>query len=320
MLVLRDELVGLLASWDREGREGERAFFLEAWNGSNSFDTDRISRGTILIPNLCVSICGGIQPDKLTVYLEQAAHALANDGMLQRFQVLVYPDENLWSYRDRVPNKEARSEVFRIFEELADFDPVGWGATPADEFIKFPYFRFDERAQQTFIEWSTDLHRKLPAEEHPLVAQHLAKFDKLFPALALIFHLVESAATGKRGPITNDSALRASAWCDFLETHARRCYGLLVDDGLRSAQALAAKIKHGRLEDGFTARDIRRRRWRYLTSDGAVQAALDWLDEDGWIRGEEIGGQGPGTGRHTWRYHINPKLVKDPNRKAENDE
>jgi len=25
-------------------------------------------------------------------YLEQAAHALANDGMLQRFQVLVYPD------------------------------------------------------------------------------------------------------------------------------------------------------------------------------------------------------------------------------------
>src|ERR671918_1471371 len=42
MLVLRDELVGLLASWDREGREGERAFFLEAWNGNNSFETDRI--------------------------------------------------------------------------------------------------------------------------------------------------------------------------------------------------------------------------------------------------------------------------------------
>ena len=146
-----------------------------------------------------------------------------------------------------------------------------------------------------------------------------AKFDKLFPALALIFHLVDSAATGKHGPITKDSALRASAWCDYLEAHARRCYGLLVDDGLRSAQSLAAKIKGGKLEEGFTARDIRRRRWRYLTTDEAVQAALDWLDDDSWLRAEEIGGQGPGTGRHTWRYHINPK-VKQSQKKAENDE
>lgn len=70
LLVLRDELVGLIASWDREGREGERAFYLEAWNGNASFDTDRIGRGSIFIPNLCVSIFGGIQPDKLTGYLE----------------------------------------------------------------------------------------------------------------------------------------------------------------------------------------------------------------------------------------------------------
>ena len=99
LLVLRDELVGLIATWEREGREGERAFFLEAWNGNQSFDTDRIGRGHISIPNLCASIFGGIQPDKLMVYLEQAAHALANDGMLQRFQVLVYPDPRRWEWR-----------------------------------------------------------------------------------------------------------------------------------------------------------------------------------------------------------------------------
>ena len=42
LLMLRDELVGLVASWEREGREGDRAFFLEGWNGNGSFDTDRI--------------------------------------------------------------------------------------------------------------------------------------------------------------------------------------------------------------------------------------------------------------------------------------
>jgi hypothetical protein len=129
LLVLRDELVGLIATWEREGREGERAFFLEAWNGNQNFDTDRIGRGHISIPNLCASIFGGIQPNKLTVYLEQAAHALANDGMLQRFQLLVYPDARRWEWRDRSPHKAARDAAFAVFEVLADVDPVAWGGS-----------------------------------------------------------------------------------------------------------------------------------------------------------------------------------------------
>jgi len=307
LLVLRDELVGLIATWEREGREGERAFFLEAWNGNQSFDTDRIGRGHISIPNLCVSIFGGIQPDKLTVYLEQAAHALANDGMLQRFQVLVYPDPRRWEWRDRSPDKAARDAAFVVFETLAEFDPVAWGAAPADDFAQFPWFRFDDEAQAVFIEWSEDLHReRLPNEEEPIIRQHLAKFDKLFPALALVFHLVEGAADGIHGPVNKEAALRAAAWCEFLEAHVRRCYGLLKDDGLRAAQTLAAKLERGALEDGFTLRDVRRNQWRNLTSDDAIQAALDWLEDEDWLRGEASGGTGPGSGRRTVRYRINP--------------
>jgi hypothetical protein len=258
LLVLRDELVGLIATWEREGREGERAFFLEGWNGNQSFDTDRIGRGHISIPNLCVSIFGGIQPDKLTVYLEQAAHALANDGMLQRFHVLVYPDARRWEWRDRAPDKTARDAAFAIFEALADFDPVAWGASPANDFAKFAYFCFDTAAQAVFIEWSEDMHRlRIPNEDDPIIRQHLAKFDKLFPALALVFHLVD-CANSVCGPVTREAALRAAAWCEYLEAHARRCYGLLKDDGLRAAQALAAKLERGALEDGFTLRDVRR--------------------------------------------------------------
>ena len=321
LLVMRDELVGLIASWDKEGREGERAFYLEAWNGNASFDTDRIGRGSIFIPNLCVSIFGGIQPDKLTGYLEQAANALANDGMLQRFQLLVFPDHRAWEWRDRIPAKEARDRAFAVFDLLADFDPVAWGAAPVDDFAKFPYFRFDEAAQEIFIEWSGDLHRaRLPAEDHPIIAQHLAKFDKLFPALALILHLTDCAASGQRGPVTAEAALRAAAWCDYLEAHARRCYGLLTDDGLRAAQALADKVRHGKLIDGFTARDVRRNQWRNITSDEAVQAALDWLEDEGWLRADEVGGAGPGTGRRTWRYFINPKTAKAAKPKGDHDQ
>lgn len=308
LLVMRDELVGLLASWDREGREGERAFFLEAWNGNASFDTDRIGRGTIFIPNLCVSILGGIQPDKLVGYLEQAAHALANDGMLQRFQVLVYPDDQPWEWRDRVPDKAARDAAHGVFEMLADFNPVAWGAHPVNDFAKFPYFAFSDEAQELFIEWSADLHQtRLPGEDNPLIAQHLAKYDKLFPALALILNLVDCAATGRRGPVSKEAAYWAGAWCEYLEAHARRCYGLLADDGLRAAQALASKLRQGKLDDGFTARDVRRHQWRHLTADDAVRAALDWLEDEGWLRGQDVNGPGH-AGRPTILYRINPAV------------
>ena len=309
LLVLRDELVGLIATWEREGREGERAFFLESWNGNQGFDTDRIGRGHIAIPNLCVSIFGGIQPDKLTVYLEQAAHALANDGMLQRFQVLVYPDPRRWEWRDRSPNKPARDAVVAVFDTLADVNPVALGAAPSDDLSTFPYFCFDADAQAVFIEWSEDLHRtRMVNEDEPIIRQHLAKFDKLFPALALLFHLVDCVSGGSCGPVKKEAALRAAAWCKFLEAHARRCYGLLKDDGLRAAQALAAKLAQGALDDGFTMRDIRRNQWRHLTKDEAIQAALDWLEDEDWLRAESTGGTGPGSGRRTVRYHINPTI------------
>ena len=310
ILVVRDELVGLIATWDRVGREGERAFFLEGWNGDQRFDTDRIGRGHISVPNLCLSIFGGIQPDKLTAYLEKAAHALANDGLLQRFQVLVYPDSRRWEWRDRHPDGPARDAAFAVFETLADFDPVAWGASPADDVMKFPCFRFDDDAQAVFITWSEELHGvRMPREEDPLIVQHLAKFDKLCPALALIVHLIDCAATETTGPVTKKAAARAVAWCDYLEAHARRCYGLLKDDGLRAAQALAAKLERGSLTNGFTVRDVRRNQWRHLTTDEAIHAALDWLEDEDWLRSESTGGTGPGSGRRTERYRIHPSLL-----------
>jgi hypothetical protein len=113
------------------------------------------------------------------------------------------------------------------------------------------------------------------------------------------------------GPVSREAGLRAAAWCEFLEAHARRCYGLLKDDGLRAAQALADKLKRGAIADGFTLRDVRRNQWRNLTADEAIQAALDWLEDEDWLRGEISGGTGPGSGRRTVRYQINP-AVRSP--------
>ena len=106
------------------------------------------------------------------------------------------------------------------------------------------------------------------------------------------------------------AATRASAWCRYLETHARRCYGLIADEGFRAAQALAKRIKDCKLPknfnpEDFTERDVRRNQWRYLTKDIAVKAALDWLEDEGWIRTKKAA---PKEGRPTQRYEVNPAI------------
>jgi hypothetical protein len=308
VLVLRDELVGLIANWEREGREGDRAFFLESWNGTQSFDVDRIGRGHVMIPNVCVSIFGGIQPDKLIGYLEQATNALANDGMLQRFQVLVYPDHRPWEWRDRDPDGEARTAAFEVFEKLAGFDPIEFGAAPADQSAKFPYLRFGPEAQEVFIEWSKDLHRnRIEREESPIIRQHLAKYDKLLPALALILHLVDCVSKSTKGPVSREATMRAAAWCEYLEGHARRCYGLQTDTSQRAAQTLVKRIKQGALPDGFTARMVRLKGWKSLGTDDAIGAALGLLEAAACLRPEESMPSEHG-GRPTVRYRINPRL------------
>src|SRR5439155_4612034 len=72
VLVVRDELTGWLAELDRAGREGDGAFYLEAWNGDSLASVHRIGRGTVYVPHACVSLLGNIQPARLRSYLVDA--------------------------------------------------------------------------------------------------------------------------------------------------------------------------------------------------------------------------------------------------------
>jgi Protein of unknown function (DUF3987) len=89
LLILRDELTGWLRSLDDERRASDRAFYLEAWNGDGRFTYDRIGRGTLKIKNNTTSICGGIQPDPLQMYLRTAVK------LGGRWFVATVPDNDL---------------------------------------------------------------------------------------------------------------------------------------------------------------------------------------------------------------------------------
>ncbi len=304
MLVYRDELIGLLASWEDEGKEGDKAFYLEGWNGTASFNIDRIGRGSLHIKNLCISVFGGIQPDLLERYLAKISNSLDNDGRIQRFQVMVYPSPVPWEWRDRYPVKGAREAVRNLFDRLATFDPVQDGASPSDDFVKLPYFCFDDAAQEIFIEWCTELHTKhIANEQNPLMQQHFGKFEKLFCSIALILHLAE----GSIGNVKATSALRAAVWCEYLAGHARRIYGLVEAAKVATARMISRRLAEGKLQDGFTVRDLVRKQWSGVTSTLQAETALSILEENGHVQSQDCIIT---MGRPTVRYYVNPQLKK----------
>jgi Protein of unknown function (DUF3987) len=185
VLLFRDEIAGLLASMERAGHENDRAFYLEAWNGTGGYIYDRIGRGTLDIEAACVSILGAITPGPLGAYLRETFSGQRDDGLIQRFQVCAYPDPSAtWSNVDRSPNADAKNDAYKIFDKLSNVNPASLSLpcqTSADGEIS--YLRFDSKAQEFFDGWREELETDLRnSDEHPVMLAHLAKYRSLMPS------------------------------------------------------------------------------------------------------------------------------------------
>jgi putative DNA primase/helicase len=313
LMLFRDELYGFLATMDRQGHENDRSFYCEAWAGTSAYTYDRISRGTLHIQAACVSILGGIQPGRLARYLREMFAGHGDDGLIQRFQLAVYPDVSpSWQNVDRAPNLEARQRVVKVVTALSNLDAAAFGALAAAP-DAVPCLRFAEDAQARVDQWREEIECKIRGAdgEHPVVVSHLAKYRSLLPSLALLFHLTDTADGSPPGPVSLASFELAAAWCDFLEEHARRIYQSLTAGVDLTVRLLASKLiagKLGTLPTTFRARDVYRQQWAGLADREAVALALGVLVDLGWLRCDEEPPSPSRGGRRTFRYATNPNL------------
>lgn len=314
LLIVRDELAGLLYACDKQGREGDREFFLEAFNSKDNYTVDRIGRGTLHVPALTLSIIGGIQPGKMDAYVRGAlAGGREADGLLQRFQLAVYPEPpTTYVHVDRPPNLTARNEVQNIFRTLVDLDPTAYPDLETNP-GQLPGLRFDADAQARFDEWYVSHMTRLRSSElasTPAFQAHLGKYQALVAKLALLFHLVETVESGVLGPVSLDALNLAIAWVDYLVDHAKKIYAAELATVPVSVHELADRIIAGDVVEGMPVREIYRHNWRGLTSPKTTAKALAYLEGRNWLRLEQSAQK---TGRPSQIVRINPLLTDDIN-------
>lgn len=83
ILMLQDELSGFFGAMDKynggKGAQADRAFWLQSFEGG-PYAVNRVTRGSAIIPNVSVSLVGGIQPEPI----RKIAGDAVDDGLLQR--------------------------------------------------------------------------------------------------------------------------------------------------------------------------------------------------------------------------------------------
>jgi hypothetical protein len=323
LLVFRDELSSLFKKWEIN-QNGERGFYLQAWSGDGRHKVERKTVQSAIINGMCLSIFGAIQPDVLMKYVQQAVsggeHA---DGMIQRYQLAVFPDPFTYKFVDKPTDIAAREKTYDLFKKLQAlsfpnniypteqesisqantvFSAAVSGASRNNQIDGKHYVSFDAEAQAFFEDWLTKHQHKLASGVyHPAMTAHLQKYRKLMTSLCLIFHCIEAVDQNNPiGAVSFATAQRAAAWCQFLERHAQRIYAYSNQD--LGTKILLRHIIKGDLPQEFTLRDIQRRCWSGLTDRNKISFALDRLAEDGILH--ESLYIPPDGGRSTTKYKV----------------
>ncbi len=278
----------------REEFQSERAFFLEAFNGDGQFTYDRIGRGTVHIEYCTLSIIGGVQPSRIAPIVRSAITGRADDGLIQRLQMSVWPDLiKHWRWIDRRPNAAAREKYEGVFRCFHDF---------TKDREKPVVFVFADNAQELFRTWMQEIQTEARSGRLPgSLESHLLKMPKTVCSLALIFHLVE----GGDGPVSAEATARALDWADYLRSHANRLYSSGSTQIEQGARLIIER--RDQLPDHFTARDVQRKSWAGIADKDAVADAIELLTSNGYCREVPLAMATTG-GRPTMAYEWNPSL------------
>lgn len=219
LLCFKDELSGWFGSMDayKGGGKGggmDRAHWLESHNGGPR-TVDRVTRGSIMVPNFSVCMLGGIQPAPM----KRIASSIDHDGLLQRFIVLVARPRT--KGEDRAPDAGAKEAFGALFEYLGKLQP---SSKPVllSEAAQAVRERVDETARAMGA-----------AFDHDHMQAWLGKWMGLFARLLLTMHVCECAERGlypTAEAVSGELAGRVEKLlCGILLHHAIYFYTEMVD-------------------------------------------------------------------------------------------
>jgi hypothetical protein len=277
VLLIDDELSGWFGGMEKyagaKGGAKDRSFWLKSYDGGGHV-VDRIGRGIVKIPNLSVSLLGGIQPEPIRKVSESAT----DDGLIQRLSPVVLGQAALGN-DEAFPPVVARYRdlIFRLNKMRSP--KIGLCET---------HLRFDDEAQIYRAELAGRHHNMLGAYEsiNKKLGSHVGKYDGIFARLCVIWQCIETGDARPDAVVSRDTAERVGRFLhEFLFPHAMAFYTNVLGlvDGHDAVLATAGFILAHNVEE-INVRTVKHgdRIMRNL-KDWQAEEVLGKLDALGWL-------------------------------------
>jgi hypothetical protein len=305
MLVIRDELAGLLLNLSRYSGGTDKEFWLEAWNGG-PYAVERVNRPPTDVQHLLVGITGGFQPDKLARSFEGDA-----DGLYARV-LFAWPTEA--PYRPLTDTvEEVEPEFENALNRLINLAEI------VEEKLVPHDVRLTSDARTVFEQFRKLVHQKkdgLDGREREWLAKTPSHVLRLAGTLAYLHWARETTGTTMPEPdrietCFVDAAVRLVT--EYFWPHARAALRQL---GLTERHTKARKVLRWLRverspENEVSSTDIRRGALGQSLDAKATTKLIEELVKAGWLRRARIEKDGRGRPRHRWC--INPLLWSTEN-------
>lgn len=291
LFVFRDEIGGWFRQLKRPDRASERYLYLEGWRGKTS-RSNQTDKNTIFLPAVCLSVLGATHPATMQAYIGDMEGGIFNDGLINRFSMIIYPDSDFIPRKKDQADAKAFESYLKVFEYFKSLKITDGG------------LHFSPDAQKLFDDWEESLQRKFhESRNFPLLMEfHLSKYPKTFCALALIFEKIfEYRDQVASREISLESCQLAKKWCDYLEIHARKLFGLEDYKTTPAVKEIIKRIEMGHICSGMTVREIQRIRTPVLDKADTIKKALNQLEKKHWLRVHYQGRQG--------KVELNPRIA-----------
>jgi hypothetical protein len=286
VILVRDEIAGLLETMHRDGHQNDRAFLLEAWSTGAAYTSDRVGRGSTTADPLAIGVYGLIQPSVLRDHIKNLDRHAGGDGFFARFQILTLVDaSDVRAGHDRPRDEVAHERALATFRAL---DAAALDSIKDQPRGHYRSIRFSDDAQEHFTRWRERMEQRAIDLGDTALGAYCNKTPASAARLALSIHLIEQAAGNPAPEITLDQAKRATALADHFYLHAEILYARDANRHARLARAIASKIQDGTVTDGMTVTDVGNlfdAKARGSMED--VRTALDLLADLNWLRVEE---------------------------------
>ena len=298
LMVVRDELAGLLMNLERYGSGTDRQFYIESFGGRR-YTVDIKSRPeALIIPRLLLTLQGGIQPQRL----QELFQAHADDGLSARF---------LYDWSESVPlqrvtkgyDKAMLKHIFTRLHKLElHFNEHG---TPQAVAI-----RVDDDALELLHAY--DVPRQVQEKEADgLLTSHIGKLRGYVVRIAGVLAFLDWAVGSdwdEPTSIDKQTMERAIRLVDgYYLPMARRCFGDMSLPQEQRDTALILKWLAKQRATIFDATLLPRAKNTPLKDRKRRDNAIDSMLEAGII--QERGTTTPKGGRPALLYDIHPDLV-----------